>query len=96
MSGGERLGDQVRLVARVELVAEIFDVALDRPRRDSELQSTLFRGQPSRDALQNLPLTVGQADEILLLTRKIHHLVPWSGKTLFSLNSLSYHGLTDD
>jgi hypothetical protein len=43
VTGREGLGDQMRLVARVELVAEVLDVALDRSRRDSELQRTLLR-----------------------------------------------------
>jgi len=73
---GERLGDQMRLVPGVELVAEIFDVALDSPRRDSELLSALLRGEPAGDTLQDLALTLGESDEIVLLPREIHHWSP--------------------
>ena len=59
VAGGKRLGDQVRLIARVELVAEIFDVTLNRARRDSELLRALFRGEAAGDALKHLALTLG-------------------------------------
>jgi len=42
MAAGQSLGDEMRLVARVELVAEIFDVPLDRSRSNPELLSALL------------------------------------------------------
>jgi len=42
----------------VELVAEIFDVPLDRPRSDSELLRALLRGEPAGDALKHLSLAL--------------------------------------
>jgi hypothetical protein len=56
---GERLGDQVRLVARVQLVAEILDVPLDRARGDAELLRALLGGQSAGNALQDLALALG-------------------------------------
>jgi len=56
---GERLGDQVRLVARVQLVAEILDVPLDRARGDAELLRALLGRQPAGNALQDLALALG-------------------------------------
>ena len=50
----KRLGDQMRLVPGVELVTEIFDMALDGPRRDPGLLGALFGRQAARDALQHL------------------------------------------
>ena len=73
MAARECLGDEVRLVLRVELVAEILDVTLDGPRCNAQLLRALFRREPGRDAPQHLELTLGQADEIFLLPRKIHH-----------------------
>ena len=37
MAGRKRLGDQVRLVARMQLVAKILDMPLDRAWSDSKL-----------------------------------------------------------
>jgi hypothetical protein len=73
VAAGKSLGDQVRLVARMKFVAEIFDVPLDRSRRNAQLQGALLRGKPASDALKHLPLSFGQGDEIFLLPRKIHH-----------------------
>lgn len=73
MAGCQGFGDKVRLVARVELVAEIFDVPLDGARRYAQLLRALLGGQPECDALQDLALTLGQGDEIFLLTRDVHH-----------------------
>ena len=42
VAAGKSLGNQMRLVARVELVAEVFDVALHRPRCDPKLLGALF------------------------------------------------------
>ena len=56
---GERLGDQVRLVARIQLVAEILYMALDRPRSDAELLGTLLGGKSAGNALQDLALALG-------------------------------------
>jgi len=67
------LGDQVRLVARVELVAKIFDVPLNRPWRDPQLQRALLGRVPAGNALKHLNLSFGQSDEVFLLPRKIHH-----------------------
>jgi hypothetical protein len=58
MAGGESLGDEVRLVPRVQLVAEIFDMTLNRTGSDPQLESALLRGQPSRDAVQDFALSL--------------------------------------
>jgi hypothetical protein len=80
------LGDKVRLVARVELVAKIFDVALDGPGRDPELLRALLRGEAAGDALEHLALALGQGDEVFLLPRKIHHRSPsWAIFTRYAL-----------
>lgn len=76
MAAGQRLRHQMRLVAGVELVAQIFDVPLDGSRSDSELQRALFRRKSARDALEHFALAVRQGDEIVLLPRKIHHQLP--------------------
>ena len=73
MAGGERFCHEVRLVARMQFVAEIFDVALNGARRDTELLRALLGRQAERDALQDLALSLGQGDEIFLLTRDVHH-----------------------
>ena len=94
MAGCQGLGDKVRLVAGVELVAEIFDVPLDGARRDAQLLRALLGGQPECDALQDLALTLGQGDEIFLLPRKIHHRIPVAGKNYNAFNRLCYHSVT--
>ena len=73
MAGGKRLGDQVRLVPRIQLVAEILHMALDRPRSDAELLGTLLGGKSAGNALQDLTLALGQGNELFLWLRKIHH-----------------------
>ena len=73
VAGSKRLGDQVRLVLRIQLVAEILHMALDRPRRNTELLGTLLGGKPSGNALQDLALALGQRNELFLWLRKIHH-----------------------
>ena len=75
MAAGECLGDEVRLVLGVELVAKVLDVALDRAWSNAELLGTLFRRQATRDAFKHLALTLRQSDEIFLLPRKIHHVL---------------------
>jgi hypothetical protein len=49
-------------------------VPFDRSRRNPELLSALLRREALRDALEHLALALGQGDEILLLTRKIHRV----------------------
>jgi hypothetical protein len=73
VAAGERLGDEMRLVLGVQLVAEILDVPLNRPRSNPELLRALLRRQPAGDALQDLAFPLGQGNEIFLLPRKIHH-----------------------
>ena len=73
MAAGERLGDEVRLVLGVELVAEILDVPFNGAWGDAQLLRTLFRRHPAGNALQDLAFALGQGDEIFLLPRKIHH-----------------------
>jgi hypothetical protein len=95
MTARKGLCDQVRLVPRMKLVAEIFDVALDRPWGDPELLGALLGGEPACDALKHFTLTLGQGDEIFLLPRKIHHRSPsWINTLSIRPNSLGYHGLT--
>jgi hypothetical protein len=81
VAGRQGFGDEVRLVAGIELVPQILDMAFDRPRGDAELLRTLFGREALGNALQDLPLAVGQAHEVFLLTRKIHHASPLVGKT---------------
>ena len=69
----------MRLVARVELVAKVLDVTLDGTRSNAELLRALLRRESPCDALENLSFSLRQADEVVLLARKIHHLFPWSG-----------------
>jgi hypothetical protein len=76
MPAGERFCNEVRLIAGMQFVAQILDVALDRSWRDSELLRALFGRKSARDALQDLALTLRQTDEIFLLPRKIHHASP--------------------
>jgi hypothetical protein len=73
VAGGECLGNKVRLVARMQLVAEIFDVPFDGARRDSELLGALLGRQAKSNALKDLALTLGQSDKVFLLTRDVHH-----------------------
>ena len=73
MAAGECLGDKVRLVAGVELIAEILDVPLDRARGNAQLQRALLGGKATSDAFEHFTLAVRQGDEILLLPGKIHH-----------------------
>ena len=73
MAAGQSLGDQMRLVLGVELVAEILDVALNGPRSDPESLGALLGRQTAGNALQHLALSLGQGDEIFLLPRKIHY-----------------------
>lgn len=94
VAGRERLCDQVRLVTGVQLVAQIFDVTLDGPRRDAQLLRALLRREAAGDALQHLALTLGQGDEILLLLRQIHHAPLVLGLGSCPANKLSYHRLT--
>ena len=72
VTGGKRLGDQVRFVPRVELVAEILDVTLDGAGGDAELLCALLGRQPLGDALQNFALAIRQRNEIGSLTGRIH------------------------
>lgn len=58
MAAGERLRDEVRLVARVELVAEVFDVSLYGPWSDAELLRALLRRKTARDALKDVALAI--------------------------------------
>jgi len=96
MAGGERLGDQVRLVARVELVAEIFNMAFDRPRGDPELLRALLGREAGRNALQDLALALGQGNELFLLLRKIHHApLVWETFSCLSTYKLGYAGITE-
>jgi hypothetical protein len=78
---GKRLGDEVRLVARVELVAQILDMSFDRAGSNAELLGALLGGEPACDALKHFTLALGQGDEIFLLPRKIHHRSPYWAKT---------------
>jgi hypothetical protein len=95
MAAGQGLGDQVRLVFRVELVAEILDMALDGPRSDPELLGALLRRQTAGDALQHLALSLGQGDEVFLLPRKIHHKLRTGRRTIRALLDIpGYNALT--
>jgi hypothetical protein len=58
MTAGKSLGDEMRLVSRVELVAEILHVPLHRSGRDAELLRALLRGQTSCNALKDFSLTL--------------------------------------
>ena len=53
------LRDQVRLVARIELVAKILDMPLNGSGRDPELQRTLLGGKTAGDASQHLAFALG-------------------------------------
>ena len=75
MPARERLSDEVRLVARIELVAEVLDMPLDGSRGDAELLGALLRGEALRDAVKHLALALRQTDEVFLLAREIHHLL---------------------
>lgn len=91
----ERLGDEVRLVARVELIAQVLDVTLDGARGDPELLGALLRGEPASDALEDFPFALGERDEIFLWPRDIHHQNPYAPKPLRRFpNNVSYHRLT--
>lgn len=48
---GERLGDEVRFVSCVELVAEVLDVTFHGSRRDPQFLRALLRRKPAGDAL---------------------------------------------
>jgi hypothetical protein len=52
------LRHEVRLVTRVELVAEVFDVALDGAWSDPELLRALLRRKSASDALQDLAFSL--------------------------------------
>ena len=96
MAAGERLGNQVRLVLGVELVAEVLDVPFDRPRSDPELLRALLGREAAGDALQHLALPLRQRDEIFLLPRKIHHqLRSWATFAPAQLISLVITGLQE-
>lgn len=82
VAGAEGLRDQVRLVSRVELVAEVFDVALNRSRRDAELLRALLGRHALCDALKHLSLPLGERYEIVLLARHVHHGPLYMGKLL--------------
>lgn len=58
------LGDEVRRVPRLQLVAQIFNVALDRPRRDAEFLSALLGREPSSDGLEDFSLTIAHSHEL--------------------------------
>jgi hypothetical protein len=53
---GNRFRHEMRLVPGMQLVAEVFHVALDGAGRDAELLRALFRGQSPGNALQDLSL----------------------------------------
>src|SRR5438309_7497844 len=73
VAAGHRFGDKVRLVAGIKLVAKVLDVPFDGARRDSQFLGALLRREAARDALKHLALALREGDEILLLSRKIHH-----------------------
>ena len=73
MAAGQGLGHQVRLIARVQLVAEVFDVPLDRPRRDAEFLRALLGRHSLCDALKHFPLPFGEENKVFLLARNVHH-----------------------
>lgn len=73
VTAGERLGDKVRLVARVKLIAEVLDVPFDRAGRYAELLGTLLGGEAACDALENLAFSIRKSDEVFLLSRDVHH-----------------------
>jgi hypothetical protein len=82
VAAGERLGDEVRLVPRMQLVAKVFDVPLDRPRGDPKLLRALLGRQALSDALQHLTLPLGEGYEVVLLARNVHHEPLFMGKLL--------------
>jgi len=94
MTARQGLGDKVRLVFGVQLVAQVFDVTFDRARGDAQLLRALLRREPTCNALQDFSLSLRQGDEIFLLPRKIHHASPYWETIRYSPNRLSYHGLT--
>ena len=67
------LGDEVRLVPGVQLVAEVFDVTLHRARGDAELLRALLGRESASNALKHLALALRQADEIVRLALHVHH-----------------------
>src|SRR3954469_16826489 len=80
---GKSLGDQMRLVPSVELVAQILDVTLHGSRRDAQLLRALLGRQALGDTLQHFALAVRQCEEIGCLTGCVHSRPP-CGKTLSS------------
>jgi hypothetical protein len=84
VTAGKSFGDEMRLVARVELVAQILHVPFDGARGDSELLRALLGREAARDALKHFAFAFREGDEILLLSRKIHHqLRTWIFTKLF-------------
>jgi hypothetical protein len=73
VAAGERLGHEVRLVARVQLIAKVLDVTLDRAWSNPELLRALLGRQPPGDAFQHLALPIREHYEIFLLPRNVHH-----------------------
>jgi hypothetical protein len=49
----------VRLVARVQLVAKVLDVALDSARRNAQLLGALLGREAARNAFKHLALSLG-------------------------------------
>jgi len=95
VTAGECLGDQVRLVPRVQLVAEVLDVALHGPRSDAEFLRALLRREAACNALQDLAFPLRQGHEIVLLPFDVHHVSPrWEFLSSFLTNRLSYCGVT--
>ena len=54
----QRLGDEVRLIAGMQLVSEILDVPLYSSRCNTELLRALLGRQPARDALEHFALAL--------------------------------------
>ena len=75
VAADQSLRHEVRLIARVELVAEVLNVPLDGPRSDAEFLGTLLRGESASDAMQHLAFSFGETDKVFLLARDIHHLL---------------------
>lgn len=82
VAAGERLGDQVRLIARMQLVPKVFDVSLDRPWGDPELLRALLGRQALSDALQHFTFPLREGYEVVLLARNVHHEPLCMGKLL--------------